>query len=327
MNQFKPVGYNDILDAERNLQNCISKTPVMTSKFANEKAGAKVFFKCENFNRGGSFKFRGAYNAISCLTKEEKKRGVVAFSSGNHAQGLAIAGAMLNVAITIIMSSDSPQVKINAVKGYGAQVILFDKAKEQREIIVKQLIEKTGLTLIHPYNDKNVIAGQGTAAKELFDEVGALDYLFVCVGGGGLISGCAIAAKELYPQCQVIGVEPELGNDAQQSYYAKRLISIPISDTIADGARAQQLGEINFPIILKNVDGMITVSEEQLCEQMHFFAERMKIVVEPTGCLGAAAALNRLIPFEPHHKVGVIISGGNVDLKLFAEIISNGIVK
>ena len=315
-----PVPYEEIQNAAKILKDVAHHTPVLTSSYADEKVGAKLFFKCENFQRIGAFKFRGAYNAIAQLNESEKRKGVVAFSAGNHSQAVALASRLLNISATIVMPSDAPAVKIEATRGYGAKVVLYDRNKENRESIANQFVQEQGLSLIPPYDHPHVIAGQGTVAKELFEEVGELDYLFVCVGGGGLISGCSIAAAQLSPHCKVIGVEPEAGNDAQQSFYKKEIVSISVPNTIADGARTQQLGKIVWPIFISKVHNMLTVSDKQLSTQMRFFAERMKIIVEPTGCLAAAAVMNKLIDVS-NSRVGIIVSGGNVDMNLFSKLI------
>lgn len=313
-----PVNYDDITNAAKRLEGIAHRTPVLTSRQADEAANAKLFFKCENFQRVGAFKFRGAYNAISSLSNAQKEKGVVAFSSGNHAQAMALASSLLNVSATIVMPSDAPAIKLAATRAYAANVVLYDRAREKRELIAAELVNQHGLTLIPPYDHCDVIAGQGTAAKELIEEVGPLDYLLVPVGGGGLISGSAIAAAHLSPDCSVIGVEPEAGNDAQQSFRKKEIVSIDLPNTIADGAQTQFIGKLVLPILLAHVKDIITVSDKQLCKQMRFFAERMKIIVEPTGCLAAASALNRLIDFKGA-RVGIIVSGGNVDMNLFCE--------
>lgn len=308
------ISYTDIAAAAKRLEGFSHHTPVLTSHQADHKAGARVFFKCENFQRTGAFKFRGAYNAISLLNTEQKNRGVIAYSAGNHAQAIALAGQLLNVSVTVVMPKDAPLAKISATKGYGAEVILYDRQTESREEISTKLANERGLTLIPPFDYADVIAGQGTATKELIEEVGQLDYLFVPVGGGGLIAGSAVAATHLSPGCIVIGVEPETGNDAQQSLRRGEIVKIPVSNTIADGAQTQCVGALTFPIIQAMVKDIVTVSDDQLREQIRFFAERMKIIVEPTGCLGAAAVFNRIIDVSDK-RVGVILSGGNMDLK------------
>jgi len=315
------VTYKDIAAAAKRLESVAYKTPVLTSSQADHQADASVFFKCENFQRVGAFKFRGAYNAISCLSEEQKQQGVVAFSSGNHAQGMALAARMLGVHATIVMPSNAPAMKLAATREYGAEIILYDREREDREVIAAQLSAERGCAVIPAYDHADVIAGQGTAAKELFDEVGPLDYLFVCTGGGGLLSGCAIAAAQLSSGCIVIGVEPEAGNDAQQSLRSGNIVHIPVPDTIADGAQTQHIGKLVLPILQAYVKDIVTVSDDQLRTQMRFFAERMKIVVEPAGCLAAAAVLHRVLPFAGE-KVGVIVSGGNVDMELFARSIA-----
>jgi threonine dehydratase len=317
-----PVTYADVAGAADILHGVAHRTPVLTSTRANELADAQVFFKCENFQRIGAFKFRGAYHAISRLSAAQRARGVLAFSSGNHAQAIALAARMLGVQATIVMPHDAPAMKLAATRGYGAEVILYDRNREDREVVAARIVEERDLALIPPYDHRDVIAGQGTAAKELIEETGPLDYLFVCVGGGGLISGCSIAAKHLAPDCKVIGVEPEAGNDAQRSLRSGEIVDIPVPDTIADGARTQHIGKLVLPILQANVSDILTVSDDQLRSTMRFFAERMKIVVEPTGCLGAAAVLSRALPFGGA-KVGVIISGGNVDAGMFARCITS----
>lgn len=315
------VNYADIEEAAKTLHGIAHRTPVITSSQANEQANARIFFKCENFQRVGAFKFRGAYNAISHLGERQRQRGVVAFSSGNHAQAIALAARLLNVQATIVMPTDAPSIKLAATKGYSAEVIPYDREQEEPESVAARIASERGLTLIPPHDHRHVIAGQGTAAQELIEEVGELDYLFVPVGGGGLISGSAIAAHHLSPDCQVIGVEPEAGNDAQQSFRTGRIVTIPVPDTIADGARTQHVGELVLPILRTHVKDVITVSDLQLCKQMQFFAERMKLVVEATGCLAAAAVFNRVIDFDGA-RVGVILSGGNVDASSFARYIN-----
>jgi threonine dehydratase len=290
---------------------------VLTSRTADARAGATLFFKAENLQRGGAFKFRGAYNAIARLDADAKRRGVVTFSSGNHAQAIAYSGRLQGVPTVIIMPHDAPAMKMAATRGYGAEVVLYDRYGEDREAIGRRLSEERGLTLIPPYDHADVIAGQGTAAKELIEEVGPLDMLLVCLGGGGLLAGCALAAKALSPGCRVYGVEPEAGNDGQRSFRSGSIVKIPVPSSIADGALTPSLGERTFPIIQELVEDIVTVSDAMLVEAMRFFIERMKIVVEPTGCLSAAAALNGIVPCQGR-RVGVIISGGNVDPKALA---------
>ena len=305
------------------LAGVANPTPVLTSRTVDKQTGAQIFFKCENFQRVGAFKFRGAYNALSQLSHAQKQRGVIAYSSGNHAQAVALAGQLLGIKATIVMPSDAPAIKIAATRGYGAEVILYVFGQEPREVIAQKIAAERGLEIIPPFNHPHVIAGQGTAAKELIEEVGDLDYLIVCVGGGGLISGCALAANALSPNCKVIGVEPELGDDAARSFQTKILQTAPrANDTIADGARTLSLGSITFPLVLKHCHDFITVSDAALIRTMRFLFERMKIVVEPTGALAAAAVIEGKIGVADK-KVGVIISGGNTEPKFFARILSS----
>lgn len=292
----------------------------MISRTADAKANGKLFFKCENLQRGGAFKFRGAYNAIATLTDGQRRQGVIAYSSGNHAQAVAYAGRLQGVATTIVMPKDAPAAKVAATREYGGEIVFYDRYTESREEICARLAADQGLAIIPPYDHKQVIAGQGTAARELFNAIGELDVLLVSLGGGGLLAGSALAAKTLSPRCRVIGVEPEAGNDGQQSFRAGKVIRIPVPRSIADGALTTYIGENNFPIIRALVHDVVTVSDPMLIEAMRFFAERMKIVVEPTGCLGAAAALSKQF-HQPGERVGIIISGGNIDLPRYAELL------
>jgi threonine dehydratase len=281
-----------------------------------------VYFKCENFQRVGAFKFRGAYNALSRFTPGQRRAGVVAYSSGNHAQAVALAARLLDMPAAIVMPADAPATKLAATRAYGAEVILYDRLSEDRDTIAERLVTERAATLVVPFDDPDVIAGQGTVALELLTEVGALDSLVVCVGGGGLLSGCALAAAELSPGCKLYGVEPAAGNDAQQSLRAGRIIRIPVPDTIADGARTPSVGQLTFPIMQRLVTDIVTVSDDELCAQMRFFAERMKLVVEPTGCLAAAAVMQRRLALRGQ-RVGVVISGGNVDLARFGDLVDS----
>ncbi|HBC7429654.1 TPA: threo-3-hydroxy-L-aspartate ammonia-lyase [Providencia rettgeri] len=313
--------YQDVEAAAQRIAGFAHKTPVLTSTTANKEFGGELFFKCENFQRMGAFKFRGAFNALSLLSSEQKKAGVIAFSSGNHAQGIALAAQLLHIPATILMPNDAPAVKVAATQGYGATVIRFDRYKEDREVLCQQLATQQGLTIIPPYDHPDIIAGQGTAAKELIEEVGELDALFVCLGGGGLLSGCAIATRKLSPNCQIYGVEPLAGNDAQQSFRRGEIVHIDTPKTIADGAQTQHLGNYTFAVIKNKVDDIFTVTDEQLIDRMKFYAERMKIIVEPTGCLSYAAALAHKEQFQGK-RVGIIVSGGNVDIQHFAQLVS-----
>ncbi|MGA7937847.1 MAG: threo-3-hydroxy-L-aspartate ammonia-lyase [Kovacikia sp.] len=308
------VTYADIEAAARRLQDQAHRTPVMTSTTVNHLTKSQVFFKCENFQRVGAFKFRGAYNAMAQLSPEQRQRGVLAFSSGNHAQAIALSGQLLTIPTLIVMPEDAPGVKLEATRGYGAKVVLYNRATQSREDLGHQLATEHGLTLIPPYDHAHVIAGQGTAAKELIEEVGALDLLLVCCGGGGLLSGCAIAANALSPNCQVIGVEPKRADDATRSFHTRILQTVHHANTIADGARTPCLGNLTFPLVLHYVHDMVTVSETAILRTMLFLWERLKIVVEPTGALAAAALLEGVVS-APGARIGIIISGGNVDLK------------
>ncbi len=312
--------FDDVAAAADRIASAAHRTPVLTSGTADEETGAKLFFKCENFQRMGAFKFRGAYNALSLFDAAQRKAGVVAFSSGNHAQAIALAARLIGLPATIVMPHDAPAAKVAATRGYGGEVVVYDRYSEDREAIGKRLAEERGLTLIPPYDHPHVIAGQGTAAMELIEEAGPLDALFVCMGGGGLLSGCALAARALAPGCKVYGVEPEAGNDGQQSFRTGKIVHIAVPKTIADGAQTQSLGKITFEVIRRNVDDVFTASDAELVECMRFFASRMKMIVEPTGCLGFAAA-RRMKTELRGRRVGIIISGGNVDLARFADLL------
>ncbi len=312
--------YDDVVAAAGRIEGHAHKTPVLRSRTLDERLGAQLFFKCENFQRMGAFKFRGAFNALARFNANQRKAGALAFSSGNHAQAIALSARLQGIKAVILMPTDAPQAKIAATRGYGAEVVLFDRFTQDREQLAADLARERGMTLIPPFDHADVIAGQGTATKELIEEVGALDYLFVCVGGGGLISGSALAARALAPACKVIGVEPEAGNDAQQSMRSGTIVRIDTPRTIADGAQTQSVGKLTFAIMRRDVDDIMTVSDAQLVESMRFFAERMKIIVEPTGCLGAAAATFGGLPLAGK-RVGVIVSGGNVDLARFSHLV------
>lgn len=313
--------YDDVAAAARRIEGHAHRTPVLTSATLDGQLGAKVFLKAENFQRMGAFKFRGAFNALSRFTDEQKKTGVLTFSSGNHAQAIALSAKLHGIAATIIMPQDAPAAKLAATKGYGGKVVTYDRYSEDRDEIGRRLRDETGATLIPPYDHPDIIAGQGTAAKELFDEVGELDALFVCLGGGGLLAGSALAAKALSPQCKVYGVEPEAGDDGRQSFRQGRIVRIATPQTIADGAQTQALGDLTFDIIRREVSDIVAVSDAALVETMRFFASRMKMLVEPTGCLGLAGARQSAGNLNGQ-RVGVIISGGNVDLDRFAKLVS-----
>jgi threonine dehydratase len=319
MTTFELPTYADVEAAASRIVGVAHRTPIQTSRTLNEMIGAEVFLKCENFQRMGAFKFRGAFNALSKFSPEQRKAGVVAFSSGNHAQGIALSAKILNIPATIVMPHDAPAAKVAATKGYGANVVVYDRYTEDREEIGRRLAEEYGLTLIPPYDHPDILSGQGTAAKELFEDVSALDYLFVPLGGGGLLSGSALSTRALAPQCILYGVEPEAGNDGQQSFRSGEIVHIETPKTIADGAQTQHLGNYTFGIIKRDVNDILTASDADLVSAMKFFAARMKMVVEPTGCLGLAAALNVKDSLQGK-RVGVLISGGNIDLERFCTL-------
>ena len=316
-----PVTYADIEAAYQRLAGVVHKTPVLTSRTVNDRTNSQVFFKCENFQRTGSFKFRGAYNALAQLSEAQKQQGVLTYSSGNHAQAIALAGKLLGIPTTVVMPQDAPEVKIAATRGYGAEIILYDRTTTTREELAQNLANQRQLTIIPPYNHPHIVAGQGTAAKEFIEEVSQLDMLLVCCGGGGLLSGCAIATKTLSQNCRVIGVEPSQADDATRSFYTKILQTIDNPNTIADGARTPSLGQLIFPLVLHYVNDMVTVSEEAILRTLFFLWERLKIVVEPTGVLAAAALLEGAVTL-PNGRIGVIISGGNVDFKQMNQLFS-----
>ncbi|MFG0291936.1 MAG: threo-3-hydroxy-L-aspartate ammonia-lyase [Phycisphaerales bacterium JB050] len=325
------VTFSDVIQAATHLQGHAHRTPVQTSQTLDACLGASAWCKCENFQRVGAFKFRGAFNAISCLSAEEKQRGVLTYSSGNHAQGIALAGNLLGVPTTIIMPTDAPPVKIEATRGYlgpGGEVVLYDRKETTREELGDRLSSERGLTVIPPYDHPRVIAGQGTVAKELVEAIiettGAPpDLVFVCCGGGGLLSGCAIATKALAPNCTVIGVEPELADDATRSFKTGTLHTVHNPPTIADGARTPSLGSYTFPLVREHVDDMMTVSEAEIAQATLFAIERMKLVIEPSGALAMAGAI-KLARTEPERisgkRVGIVISGGNIDLAIIPEL-------
>jgi threonine dehydratase len=322
------ISHSDIAAAAARLRGVARRTPVFTSRTADQRTGAQVYFKCENFQRIGAFKFRGAYNALAQFTPEQRRAGVIAFSSGNHAQAIALAARLLGMPSVIVMPHDSPAAKLAATREYqqgqpGSEVVLYDRFTEDREAIGARLAAERGMTLIPPYDHAHVMAGQGTAADELLDETGPLDLLLVCVGGGGLIAGCAVAAAHRSPGIAVIGVEPEAGNDTQQSLARGEIVHIDTPQTIADGAQTQHSGRLTFPVIQRLVKGIVTVSDAQLVTTMRFFAERMKMVVEPTGCLASAALLEGVVQARGQ-RVGVVVSGGNVDLARYAGFLATG---
>jgi len=322
------IDHSDVAAASARLRGVAHRTPVFTSRTADRRTGARVYFKCENFQRMGAFKFRGAYNALAQLTPEQRRAGVIAYSSGNHAQAIALAARLLGMPSVLVMPHDSPAAKLAATREYqqdqpDSEIVLYDRYAGDREAIGARLAAARGMTLIPPYDHPQVMAGQGTAAAELIDETGPLDLLLVCVGGGGLIAGCAVAAAHRSPGIAVIGVEPEAGNDTQLSLARGEIVHIDTPQTIADGAQTQHSGRLTFPVIQRLVKGIVTVSDAQLIATMRFFAERMKMVVEPTGCLAAAALLEGVVQARGQ-RVGVIVSGGNVDLARYAGFLSGG---
>jgi threonine dehydratase len=297
--------------AQKRLEGHAHVTPIVTSRTLDRLGGAQIFLKCENFQRIGAFKFRGAYNAMSQLTDDQKKRGVITHSSGNHAQAVALVGRLLGIKTVVVMPDDAPPIKRAATEDYGASVIEYNPGDASREKISRDLSIQHGYTLVPPYDHIDIVAGQGTAAMELFDELGSLDMLLVPCGGGGLLSGCAVAAKGKNPNCCVIGVEPELADDATRSFHSGKLHTVKNPPTIADGTRTPSLGDITFPLVREYVDDMKTVSESAIIEAVKFLFYRTKLVVEPSGALGVAALLSGKV--KPHGRIGIILSGGNLD--------------
>jgi threonine dehydratase len=291
----------------------------MTSQTLDGIVGANVFCKCENFQRTGAFKFRGAYNAVSLLSREHKSRGVITYSSGNHAQALALVGRLLGVAITVVMPRNAPSTKRAATEAYGATIVTYDPMTQVREQVAAELQQRHGYTLIPPFDHVDVLCGQGTAALELIDAVAALDTILVPCGGGGLLSGTAVAAKGMQPHCKVIGIEPEVADDATTSFRTGVLHTVTNPPTIADGTRTSSLGTITFPLIRSLVDDMQTVSEQSIIDAVRFLFFRMKLVVEPSGALGLAALLSGRL--QPKGTIGIILSGGNVDPATMREIL------
>jgi threonine dehydratase len=313
--------YEDVVAAAARIAGHAHRTPVMTSRTLDAELGAEVFFKCENLQRMGAFKFRGAFNALSRFTARQREAGVVAYSSGNHAQAIALSAKLLGIPATIVRPHDAPAAKVAATRGYGGNVVSYDRYREDREQIGRDLAERHGLTLIPPYDHPDVLAGQGTAAKELFEEVGQLDALFVPLGGGGLLSGSALTTRALSPSCNLYGVEPLAGNDGQRSFRTGSIVHIDTPQTIADGAQTQHLGKHTFTIIRRDVADVLTATDDQLVECMAFMASRMKLIVEPTGCLGLAAA-RQMGSGLRGKRVGVVLSGGNVDLARFCSLLA-----
>jgi threonine dehydratase len=313
--------FDDVLAAAARLEGVAHKTPVMQSSALNQQLQAKVYVKCENFQRMGAFKFRGGFNALAKLNDAQRRAGVVAYSSGNHAQAVALSARILQIPATIFMPHDAAPAKLAATQGYGAKVIGYDRYSEDASALATDLANSQGLTFVPPFDHPDVLSGQGTAALELFKEVGELDVLFVCLGGGGLLSGSALAAKALSPYCQIVGVEPEAGNDVQQSFRKGERVKIATPVTIADGAQTPMVGALTFEIIKALVDDIHTVTDAQLVQCMRFYAERMKMIVEPTGCLSLAAAMQASESLKGK-KVGVVVSGGNIDMARFSQLVA-----
>jgi threonine dehydratase len=316
-----PPTFADVQAAAERIRGHAHRTPVLISRRVDVETGARVYFKCENFQRMGAFKFRGAFNALSRFDEDQRRAGVVTYSSGNHAQAIALAARILGVPATIVMPHDAPEAKVAATLGYGASVVRYDRYAEDREEIGRALAADKGLTLVPPFDHPDVIAGQGTATLELLEKVGELDALFVCLGGGGLLSGAALAARAMSPTCRIVGVEPEAGDDGLQSLRTGSIVHIDTPVTIADGAQTQALGVLPFEIIRRDVDDILTASDAELVAAMRVFVSTMKIVVEPTGCL-AFAAVRRLAAELAGQRVGVLVSGGNVDLNRFAALLT-----
>jgi threonine dehydratase len=315
------IELGDVQVAAQRLHGIAYHTPVLTSRTLDGLAGASVYVKAECFQRGGAFKFRGAYNKIASLSEDERARGVLAYSSGNHAQAVAIAARLLGTSATIVMPEDAPDAKLEATRGYGAEIVLYDRFAENREEIGAGLADERGLALVKPYDDALVMAGQGTVALELLVEVPELDLLVTPVGGGGLIAGCATVAKTLHPAIRVAGVEPERGNDTAQSLATGKRVNVGVPRTIADGLQAAEPGELTFDVNRELVDEVVTVSDAEIVDAMTFLFDRMKLVVEPSGAVGIAALLNGRLR---GNAVGVVISGGNVGVQRFAELVGSG---
>jgi threonine dehydratase len=314
------ISLDDIRAAAARLEGVAHRTPVLTSRHLDERTGARVFLKAENLQRVGAFKFRGAYNAIACLDEAERARGVATVSSGNHAQALALAARLAGVRATILMPADSPPNKLAGTRGYGAEVIEFDRYAADRDQLLVELVAERGLVPVHPYDDERVMAGQGTVATELLEQAGPLDVLLVCVGGGGLIAGCATAAKTLLPGIRVIGVEPEAGDDVRRSLAAGERITIPVPHTNADGQQTPAPGELTFPVIRERVDDVVLASDPEIVDAMRLLFERLKTVAEPSGACALAALLAGRVDVAGL-RVGVTLSGGNVSAARFAELV------
>ena len=319
-----PIEFADVQAAAERIRDHAVRTPVLRSDEADRRTGGQLFFKCENLQRTGAFKVRGAFSALSRLDSKARSKGVIAFSSGNHAQAIALAARLLEMPALIVMPKDAPPLKIAATRSHGAEIVLYDRYTEDREAIGRALSSERGMTLVPPYDHVDVMAGQGTAALELFESVGALDQLVVCVGGGGLISGCATAARALAPDCTVIGVEPEAGDDVRQSLKRGERVRIEVPQTIADGAQTQSPGVLTFEVIRNTVHDVVTVSDQALIRTLNWLSTHLKIVVEPTGCLAAAAVLEQIIDCRDK-RVGIVLSGGNVDPSHLCQYLNVGL--
>jgi threonine dehydratase len=317
------IALADVRQAAERLRGVANRTPVVTSRTVDALVGAQVFFKCENLQRGGAFKFRGAYNRLVALSPEERTRGVVAFSSGNHAQGVALAARELGIRAAVVMPTDAPALKLAATEGYGAEVVRYDRLSEDREAIARRLADERGATLVPPYDHPLIMAGQGTSALEFVEEVQTLDWLLAPVGGGGLLSGSAVAATGLLPDIKVVGVETETSNDWELSLAAGHAVRIPPPDTIADGMRTQQPGALTFPIVQRLADRVVTVSDQEVLDAMRFLLLRMKLLVEPTGAVPVALLLSGRLADVRGQRVGIILSGGNADPGLVAELLGS----
>jgi threo-3-hydroxy-L-aspartate ammonia-lyase len=317
-----PLSFSDVVEAAKRIRGVAHHTPTMTSATFDERTGAQLFFKCENLQRMGAFKFRGAYNRLAQLSEAERRAGVVAYSSGNHAQGVALAAQLLGIPATIVMPRDAPESKLAATRGYGAEIVLYERSEENRAVIAQGIANERGAIIVPPYDDERIAAGAGTAALELLHDAGPLDMLVTPVGGGGLLAGSAIAAHGIDADIEIWGVEPEAGNDVQQSFERGERVTIAVPKTIADGLQTQLVGEVTFPIIREHVTGIVTVSDDELIDAMRLLFERMKLVVEPSGVAGFAAVLHERMPVRGK-RIGIVLSGGNVDAARYASLLSS----
>jgi threonine dehydratase len=311
--------YADVEAAARRLDGIAHRTPVLTSRTADQMFGAQLFFKCENFQRMGAFKVRGGYNALAKFTPEQRKRGALAFSSGNHAQAVALAARILQIPAVILMPHDAPAAKVAATRGYGAEVIFYDRLKDDREAFARRIADERGMTLVPPYDHPQIMAGAGTAGLELAEEVSNLDAVLIPVGGGGLISGSAIAIHGVQPQARVFGVEPDSADDTRRSLRAGERVSIPPPPTVADGLRITKPGALTFPVVQQEVEDVLLVSDEAILDAVRFALLRLKLVIEPSGAATLAAVMANRLP-DDARRVGVIISGGNIDPALLGTV-------